>query len=292
MKLIRYAVFAIGILAISSVSAQQRKIKPPRVAHLEVFWNTPAAQCGNGGGAIVEVSSYTGKPSYQPQQDLCIRITDTNGALVPGSPSPGYPYTTPEFASPPLSLAAGAAYTVEIVYCSTGGHAFPLSTTMPNPFPYANATLTAPNCRKGMTWGKYGDSDPVSGVLRVGCQPNGSGGVGCNPYTGDTACSVQLPMLCRKSLSLPKPASYTGSRWSGNVVATTPPVSPDSAALNTRADADAYCAAQFGNDPSWKVASFHDGGGWNFAAYGNTGIQNDRFWVDIVDQPNGNCWVP
>ena len=292
MKFIRFSILAIAVLATFSISAQQREIKPARVKHLPVLWNAPAVQCGNAGGAIVEVSSYTGQSAYQPAHDQCIKIVDANGSLVSGSPSPGYPYTTPQFASPTLPLIPGNIYTVEIVYCSTGGHAYPPSATMPNPFPYANATLTAPNCRKGMTWGKYGNSDPISGVLRVGCQPNGNSGVGCNPYHGDTACSVQLPMLCRKSLSLPKPAYYSGSRWSGNVIATTPPVSPDSAALNTRADANAYCAAQFGNDPSWKVASFHDGSGWNFAAYGNVGTQTDRFWVDIVDQPSGNCWAP
>jgi len=292
MKLIRYFVISTCMLVFFSASAQQRKIKAPRILGPIVSWDTPIAQCGSTGGYTIEVSSHNGYSSYQPAPDQCIRIMDANGVLVSGSPSPGYPYTTPQFASPTLSLTPGATYSIEITFCSTGNHAYPQSTTMPYPFPYANASLIAPNCRKGMTWGKYGNSDPVSGVLRVGCHPNGNSGIICNPYQGDTACGEQLPMLCRKSLSLSKPASYVGSDWSGNVIATTPPVSPSATGLNTRADANAYCAAQFGNDPNWKVASFHDGGGWRFSAYGNAGIQNDRFWVDIIDQPNGNCWVP
>jgi hypothetical protein len=282
----------VGLLVALPVCAQQQAPRLSRTMIPLIVWDTPSLQCAGTGGTTLNVSSHNGQPSYQPQPNQCIKLTDTTGQLVPGSPPAGFAYTTPQFVSPPLSLVPGANYTLEIVMCSTGVHAYPPAASMPNPFPYANASLAAPNCRKGMSWGNHGPSDPVSGVLRVGCQPGASAGGDCNPYVGDTACSVQLPLLCRKALSLPRPASYAGSRWSGNVIATTPPVSPAAAGLNTRAAANAYCAAQFGNDPSWKVAAFHDGGGWNFAAYGNTGTQSPRFWVDIANQPNGNCWGP
>jgi hypothetical protein len=146
--------------------------------------------------------------------------------------------------------------------------------------------------RMGMTWGKYA-SDTTTGVLQVGCQPNGNAGPNCNAYTGDTACKTKLPVLCKKKLSLTQPVSFSipfdaTHKWSGNVVATTPPVSPLTNNLTTVADVDKYCASEFGS--GWQVAEFHDGWGWNFTAYGNVGTQKKRFWVDINDQPNANCW--
>ncbi|WMP18997.1 hypothetical protein [Thiothrix lacustris] len=143
--------------------------------------------------------------------------------------------------------------------------------------------------RMGMTWGKYG-SDTVTGVLQVGCQ---AGGKDCNAYTGDTACKTKLPVLCKKKLSLNQPVSFSipfdaTHKWSGNVVATTPAISPQANGLSTLADVDKYCASEFG--AGWLAAEFHDGWGWNFTAYGNVG-KAKRFWVDINDQPNANCWT-
>lgn len=80
-------------------------------------------------------------------------------------------------------------------------------------------------------------------------------------------------------------------QWTGGVVATTPPVAPATAGLSTiaSASADSYCASTFG--PGWRVAEHHDGSGWNFHAYGGVGgVEEDRFWVHIDDQVDGNCW--
>lgn len=146
--------------------------------------------------------------------------------------------------------------------------------------------------RKGMTWGVYPDH-PVSGVTTVSCQ--GLPGGNCNAYAGDTPGSTALPVLCVFPANQPLPASMAGhpsaAYWSGDILATTPAVSPAGAGLTTRTAVNAYCASQFG--PGWKVAEFHMGAnlGWKFAAYGHVGPAGaSRFWVDINDQPNANYW--
>ena len=141
---------------------------------------------------------------------------------------------------------------------------------------------------KGMTWTKKA-VDPVVGVLTVGCKTNS---YECNPYQGDQLCTVAMPILCKKELNLPKPNSVQipnkYSRWSGNVVGTTRAISPSNANITTLSQANAFCVSEFGID--WKVAEFHDGWAWNFISYGNVGTQSKRFWVNIKDQNNGNCW--
>ncbi len=131
---------------------------------------------------------------------------------------------------------------------------------------------------QGMTWDKIGHAN---GVDHVGC-------VGCNAYTGDTACKAILPILClqQDGSSVPKgvyPDFYNG--WAQGNVTTTMPVSGTS--LTSLEVANQICAASFGT--GWRMAEHHDGaGGWNWYAYGN--VRSDtRFWVHINDQP-GNCW--
>ena len=162
---------------------------------------------------------------------------------------------------------------------------------------------------EGMTWAKIGD--PPLQVDGVGCS-------GCNPYQGNTSCSVSLPILCLK----PEGASrenyavqphggslpdeyYRG--WAGGHIGLTTPRQGTS--LGSLANANAICAATFG--AGYRMAEFHDGkyvsgmgldsyygntwpssglssGGWNFYAYGNISDQT-RFWTYINDQ-NANCW--
>lgn len=145
----------------------------------------------------------------------------------------------------------------------------------------------------GMTWAKIG-VDNIFGLIRVGCGYTSGTGNQCNPYTGDTSCEVELPLLCFYGAGLQKPAGLddSGNRpeWSGGIVATTDQVK--GSAFATIADANAFCADQFGD--GWRVAEFHESWGWYFKAYGNVGENWDennlRFWVDINDQPSGNCW--
>lgn len=149
---------------------------------------------------------------------------------------------------------------------------------------YPDEEPVEPNFGKGMTWVQKA-TDATTGVATVGCD-----GL-CDPIDGDTECTTALPLLCTSELNAPAPASGSFSQyymWSGNVIATTPPVSPLADGLSTISDANAVCASEFG--PGWRVAEFHDGWAWNFLAYGNTGA-SERFWVDIDDQPNGRCWT-
>jgi len=144
--------------------------------------------------------------------------------------------------------------------------------------------------KKGMTWGKR-SIGPISGVIEVGCWD--STGSKCEPYRGDTMCSTKRPMLCINTSvnSAPKPAwvpSTPKHRFVKGVIATSRPVSPLAAGLNTLTKANNYCRAAFG--PGWKVANFHQGDQWNFKSYGNVGTKTKRFWVNIRDQANGNCW--
>jgi hypothetical protein len=155
------------------------------------------------------------------------------------------------------------------------------------------------NSGKGMTW-RLNSTNAITGTIDVGCGYSNNANE-CNPHTGDTMCSMQLPVLCFKPTQLPVPANVDNSnqyhKWSGGIVATTPAVAGNSASnpdLTTIANADSYCAQQFG--PGWRVAEFHDGWGWYFQAYGGIGQPSQRFWVDINDQrstvstPKATCW--
>lgn len=144
--------------------------------------------------------------------------------------------------------------------------------------------------KKGLTFGLY-PHHAVNGIATAACQ--GKPGPDCNPYQGDQLCSTALPALCMKPSSLPNPASNTADphHWSGNVMATTPAVSPSAMTWTLKSQVSTYCAAQFG--PGWVVADFHAGQnqGWKFGAYGNVGDSTKRAWVNIRDQANGNCWA-
>lgn len=142
--------------------------------------------------------------------------------------------------------------------------------------------------KKGMTW-IHSKSDATTGTITVGCS-------GCDAYHGDTVCTELRPLLCiykpttpfQLPMGLPNPSD---NQWSGGVVATTEPV--PGVTFNTIAEANASCEGKFGKD--WRVAEFHDGKIWNFQAYGGTvsapTVPSTRFWVNINDQQDGNCWA-
>jgi len=148
------------------------------------------------------------------------------------------------------------------------------------------------NAKKGMTWRKVG-KNPTTGVVDVDCGYS-KGKNECNPYKGDTPCTKKLPILCTKVLHGKKPAhvgngSSNGRHaWSGNLVHTSKRIAPALEGINTIAKANRVCVKEFGK--GWRVAEFHDARQWGFRAYGNIG-NTKRFWVDIKDQPNGNCWT-
>ncbi len=95
--------------------------------------------------------------------------------------------------------------------------------------------------KTGMTWGVY-PAEAVSGTITVSCQ--GQPGTACNAYNGDTPAATALPVLCMKPSSLPNPQPNTAdaAHWSGNVIATTPAVSPAAQAWAHKSQVNAYCA--------------------------------------------------
>jgi hypothetical protein len=133
----------------------------------------------------------------------------------------------------------------------------------------------------GMTWAKLGHNATYS-ADEVGCS-------NCNPYTGDTACSSALPILCVKTEAAPNPglATDTYNGWIGGQIYLTAPVAGNQ--IGSVAGANARCAAAFG--AGYQIAEFHHpSGGWNWYAYGNVNGAT-RFWVNIGDQ-SANCWNP
>ena len=111
----------------------------------------------------------------------------------------------------------------------------------------------------------------------------------CNPYKGDTSCRVVLPVLCFQSKGLPQPSEISAGAyqgWSGGVLGATQPVM--GAILTSDLAGSARCEKELG--PGWRMAEFHDAGGWGMQGQRGLGLApNTRFWVHINDQP-GNCW--
>jgi len=144
--------------------------------------------------------------------------------------------------------------------------------------------------RKGFTFGQPQQgqsSDSGTVLLTCGLSKDGSQNI-CNPYTGDTPCEDSRPLLCFIDINVPAPAYLPDPQyWSGGLVAVTDDIRGDKFSKVT--EANAYCAQNFGKD--WRVASFHDGGGWALRAYGSVGNEARRVWVDIKDQPSGTCWA-
>jgi Domain of unknown function (DUF4124) len=112
-------------------------------------------------------------------------------------------------------------------------------------------------------------------------RPNGAS---CHPYTGDTACSRRLPLLCWRDADARSgglPAQLGAS----------PAVRGDD--LRSDAAASRVCEGALG--PGWRLARFHDNpGGWRLQARRHASLPRasdnaSRYWVAIGDQP-GNCW--
>jgi hypothetical protein len=98
----------------------------------------------------------------------------------------------------------------------------------------------------------------------------------CNPYEGDTSCRTILPLLCSRAAT------------DGVALATATPAA--GFMLVDRNDADARCVQDLGE--GWRMASFHDVGGWELPGERAPGTVVDtrhRVWVFIGDQ-RGNCW--
>jgi len=221
----------------------------------------------------------------------CINNTPTITVTIQPVPSWGYWKDYPLFYhNPPGSPGVPwPANTNPATFNVTSSGSFQISNSSSGNCPICSqppSSYTVATCggaKKGMTW-IYSKSDATTGTITVGCS-------GCDAYHGDTVCTELRPLLCiykpTTPFQLPKglPTSTPYNQWSGGVVATTEPV-----AGSNRAAADSRCHVKFGD--GWRAAEFHDGGIWNFQAYGGTvsapTVPSTRFWVYINDQA-ANC---
>ncbi|MCB9682388.1 MAG: putative metal-binding motif-containing protein [Alphaproteobacteria bacterium] len=128
-----------------------------------------------------------------------------------------------------------------------------------------------------MTWDLAAE-DTDAGTVTVSCHA----GDGCSAYVGDTACSATRAVLCVQEGDALNPNG--ASAWTGDQVATSPPIAGCQLATDT--SADAWCAATLGT--GWRMARFHDAGGWSLSGLGDWDA-TDRVWVGIGNQP-ANCW--
>jgi hypothetical protein len=131
--------------------------------------------------------------------------------------------------------------------------------------------------RKGLTWGKS-EADVVSHVVVSSChgQPTANSADGsCNPYKGDEVCSSVLPVLCvAPSLAKGIPLQMAAT------------IGTKGASLTSPERGNEVCQAAFGK--TWRMAEFHDAGGWSSKGLGNVDGRV-RHWVRINDQ-KANCW--
>ncbi|GLQ89063.1 hypothetical protein [Dyella flagellata] len=133
----------------------------------------------------------------------------------------------------------------------------------------------------GMTWASFFPTN-TAGLVHVGNDSS------TNPYSGDTATTSALPVMCINVGSSALPYGITTDYydgWTSGTVAFTGAM-PGSQ-LTSREVADGKCATAFGS--GWRMAEFHDGGGWSYWSYGTTPGGLGRFWVAINEQP-ANPW--
>lgn len=159
---------------------------------------------------------------------------------------------------------------------------------------FAAAVCEAPKMRAGVTLVYREAQLPATNRYATFACKGVAGMPDCNPYAGDRSCSSSLPFLCHIDRNLAAPHSDTAwtsndatRAWTGGEVAASPPVAGDR--FKTIAQADAYCASQFG--AGWRVAEWHMGGsGWNLTARSGGRTFAGHYWIDIRNQPYGTCW--
>jgi len=168
----------------------------------------------------------------------------------------------------------------------------PAGAESPQGPPEGKTTSTPNDSARGLTWGILKQDGLPPGTVNVSCHggpkvdPRYAHQGSCNPYHGDSSCTVRLPLLCFKSDgSTPPEGVVRQDNWAGGHVAVTAPTA--GTALTSAEKADAVCSRALGT--GWRMAEFHDGkSGWGFVTRGHISSAS-RFWVRINDQP-GNCW--
>ena len=129
-----------------------------------------------------------------------------------------------------------------------------------------------------MTWGQS-SYDADYSVVTASCY---AGDSSCNAYHGDAECADNRALLCAYDADLANPESFP--YWSGEELELTEPIS--GCQLTERTMADDVCEGTFG--AGWRMATFHDAGGWYLAGSGDFETK-ERFVVAIDNQP-ANCW--
>src|SRR5688500_18491670 len=160
-----------------------------------------------------------------------------------------------------------------------------------SPVPSQGPASSTPNdSMRGLTWGVLEREKLPPDTVGVDCHggpkvdPRYAHNGSCNPYHGDTSCSVRLPLLCFKSDGSAPPDGVIrqdpSGGWAGGQVAVTSPIA--GTAMTSAESADAFCSSALGT--GWRMAEFHDGKrGWGFVARGQI-PSTSRFWVRINDQ--------
>lgn len=188
--------------------------------------------------------------------------------------------------TPKLSAAASSAMAMENAAAgnSTVTGADGVERTAPAIIAAAEAqAVSAINPdRYGLSFGHLPDAD---GLMGSGCsgapldmaRPDKSQ---CNPYSGDTSCRTALPILCIMD---------TGGEATPKTLGATSPVA--GFVLSSVVQANARCVSELGS--GWRMAEFHDGGGWSILGKRGRGLDNTniRHWLYINDQ-KANCWDP
>lgn len=149
----------------------------------------------------------------------------------------------------------------------------------------STAALASPANQKGVTWTKKAH-DTAKGVDTVGCK---TGSVECDPYKGDMSCAIALPILCINQSGAALPQGLDNSdrynKWAKGHISHTAPIKGSD--ISSTGEANMICENTLGK--GYRMASHHDGWGWNFRAYGN--VRGDtRYWVTVKDQANAHCW--
>lgn len=178
----------------------------------------------------------------------------------------------------PLYFLKGRAKAIEAAAAAERAQVQP-QPTVNAPEPEA-ANANNPD-RFGLSFGWM--PDPSSDQLHASChgEPRGLGQPhrdSCNPYRGDTSCRTALPLLCARPPEDGTPYALATSQAVAGFM------------LTSLDDANARCAQDLGT--GWRLASFHDNGGWELRGQGLPGTiadRRNRVWVFIADQP-GNCW--
>lgn len=112
----------------------------------------------------------------------------------------------------------------------------------------------------------------------------------CNPFSGDHICRVAIPIACYKEGNRAKPANLDRLRipedaFVGGEVRMSRSVRPDS--FNTQADANGFCAGEFGQ--GWRVLTYHEASGSRVVSFSDIAPRT-RALIHVGDREYGNCW--